>query len=322
MKIFNRILVSGAAVALLCPLTTLPAAAQSGRSNSRPDIGSVEVVVRDIDSRRDIATVRSGETVNLPEGIRVRMIMTALPTGSSRRPLYPATTFTDVNRGGVRITRSNEENSTADLEVVSGRDYDRRDNDRRDDDRRDDGRRDDDRRDGDRRDGDRRDGRRETIRYEITDTWVPASLRTGSFFVRVTPAGTAPGTSTGGWGSDRARDLTRALYQGILMREPDAGARATTESIQRGGYDALVRAAVGIANSDESRIRVYERQGVCNEQRLLSLYKSFWNVTANQIERRQWDADLRRMRDGQLDLVVTDLLRSDRFRSRYNLDRR
>ena len=312
MKIFNRILVSGAAVALLCPLTALPAAAQSGRSNSRPDIASVEVVVRDIDSRRDIATVRSGETVNLPEGIRVRMIMTALPTGSSRRPLYPATTFTDVNRGGVRITRSNEENSTADLEVVSGRDYDRRDNDRRDNDRR----------DGDRRDDDRRDGRRETIRYEITDTWVPASLRTGSFFVRVTPPGTAPGTSTGGWGSDRARDLTRALYQGILMREPDAGARATTESIQRGGYDALVRAAVGIANSDESRIRVYERQGVCIEQRLLSLYKIFWNVTANQIERRLWDADLRRMRDGQLDLVVTDLLRSDRFRSRYNLDRR
>jgi hypothetical protein len=309
MKIFNRIFLSAAALALLCPLTALPAAAQSNRQNSRPDIGSVEVVVRDIDSRRDIATVRSGQTVNLPEGIRVRMIMTALPTGSSRRPMYPATTFTDVNRGGVRITRSNEENSTADLEVVAGRDYDRRDGDRRDD----------------RRNDDRRADRRETIRYEITDTWVPASLRTGSFFVNVTPPGTAPGTTTGpggGWGSERARDLTRVLYQGILMREPDAGARATTEAIQRGGYDALVRAAVGIANSDESRIRVYERQGVCNEQRLLSLYKSFWNVTANQIERRQWDADLRRMRDGQLDLVVTDLLRSDRFRTRYNLDRR
>jgi hypothetical protein len=310
MKIFNRIFLSAAAVAVLCPLTILPAAAQSSRQNSRPDIGSVEVVVRDIDSRRDIATVRSGQTVNLPEGIRVRMIMTALPTGSSRRPMYPATTFTDVNRGGVRITRSNEENSTADLEIVASRPYDRRD---------------DDRRDTDRRDGDRRADRRETIRYEITDTWVPASLRAGSFFVNVTPPGTAPGTTTGpvgGWGSDRARELTRVLYQGILMREPDAGARATTEAIQRGGYDALVRAAVGIANSDESRIRVYERQGVCNEQRLLALYKSFWNVTATQIERRQWDADLRRMRDGQLDLVVTDLLRSDRFRTRYNLDRR
>jgi hypothetical protein len=321
MKIFNRIFLSGAAVALLCPLTALPAAAQSSRQNSRPDIGAVEVVVRDIESRRDIATVRSGETVNLPEGIRVRMIMTALPTGSSRRPLYPATTFTDVNRGGVRITRSNEENSTADLEVVASRPYGRRDPDSRDTDRRDD-----DRRDTDRRDDGRRADRRETIRYEITDTWVPASLRTGSFFVNVTPPGTAPGTTTGpvggGWSSDRARAITRVLYLGILMREPEAGARATTEAIQRGGYDALVRAAVGIANSDESRIQVYERQGVCNEQRLLSLYKNFWNVTANQIERRQWDADLRRMRDGQLDLVVTDLLRSDRFRTRYNLDRR
>jgi hypothetical protein len=325
MKIFSRIFLSGAAVALLCPLTAQPAAAQSSRPSSRPNVASVEVVIRDIDSRRDIATVSSGETVNLPEGIRVRMIMTALPAGSSRRPMYPATTFTDVNRGGVRITRSNEENSTADLEVVaSRRDGDRRDDDRRDDDRRDDDRRDSNGRDYDRRD--RRDDRRETIRYEITDTWVPASLRTGSFFVNVTPPGTAPGTTTGpvggGWGSERARELTRVLYQGILMREPDAGARATTEAIQRGGYDALVRAAVGIANSDESRIRVYERQGVCNEQRLLALYKTFWNVSSTQIERRQWDADLRRMRDGQLDLVVTDLLRSDRFRSRYNLNRR
>ena len=301
MKTFNRTFVPAALAVLLCSLAALSAGAQP----RRPNIGSVEVVVRDIDGRRDIATVRSGETINVPEGIRVRLIMTALPTGSSRGALYPATTFTDLSRGGVRITRSNAENSTADLEIVASN-YDRRD-DRREDRRE------------DRRD-DRRADRRETIRYEITESWVPANLRTGSFFVRVTPPGTAPGTSSGsGWSGERARDLTRTLYQGILMREPDSGARSTTEAIQRGGYDALVRAATGIADSDESRIRVYEREGVCNEQRLLALYKNLLGVSGNQIERRQWDADLRRLNNSEIARVVEDLVRSDRFRSRYNL---
>jgi len=283
--------------ALLCPLMVLPASAQS---NNRPNIGSVEIVVRDIDGREDIATVRDGDTVTLPEGMRVRLIMTAVPTGSARRPLYPDTTFSDVSKGGVRITRSNSENSTADLEVVPSRRIDRI----------------------------------ETIRYQIDESWVPANLRTGSFLVRVGKAGTSAQVTSRGRGNsgqvgrggaswsvndDRVRDLTRALYQGILMREPDAGARGTTEAIQRGGYDALVRAAVGIANSDESRIRVYERQGVCNEQRLLALYKNLLGLSADQVDRRQWDADLKRMSGGEITRVVEDILRSDRFRTRYDL---
>ena len=292
MKRNPRAFLPAVLVALLCPLMALPASAQS----NRPNIASVEVVVRDIEGRDDIATVRDGDTVTLPEGMRVRLIMTAVPTGSARRPLYPATTFSDLSKGGVRITRSNSENSTADLEVVPSRRIDRI----------------------------------ETIRYQIDESWVPASLRTGSFLVRVGEAGTAAevtrrGSSRRGGASwsvndDRARDLTRALYQGILMREPDAaGARGTTEAIQSGGYDALVRAAVGIANSDESRIRVYERQGVCNEQRLLALYKNLLGLSADQVDRRQWDADLKRMSGGEITRVVEDILRSDRFRSRYDL---
>jgi len=74
-----------------------------------------------------------------------------------------------------------------------------------------------------------------------------------------------------------------------------------------------------IADSDESRIRVYEKQGVCNEQRLLALYKTFLGVSSEQINRRQWDADLRRMREGEIGQVVESLLQSDRFRSRYNV---
>jgi hypothetical protein len=154
----------------------------------------------------------------------------------------------------------------------------------------------------------------ETIRYQINESWVPANLRSGSFQISVGPADSEVDILKG-WNAEQAREL----YRGILMREPDAGANGTISAIQRGGYDALVRAAATIADSDESRIRVYEKQGVCNEQRLLALYKNFLGLSSDQINRRQWDADLRRMRDGEIGQVVESLLQSDRFRSRYNV---
>ncbi len=305
MKTLYRTLVSTALVALACPILAQPVLAQrSGPRN--PNIGEVRIVVRDITTRRDVASVRDGETLSVPEGLRIRLIMTALPTGSSRGPYYPETEFSDLSRGGIRITRSNEENSTADLEIVRSRDG-------RDDSR--DGSRD---RDQDRdRDWDR--NRVETIQYRIADTWVPSNLRSGSFQIVVGPANSEVRVVQQGWSAQRARELTTVLYRGILMREPDAGANGTITAIQRGGYDALVRAAVGIADSDESRIRVYERQGVCNEQRLLAMYKNFLGVASDRIDRRQWDADLRLLRAGEIDQVVETLLASDRFRSRYNV---
>lgn len=278
MRSTSRTLYAAAVVALLCPLLAPPAEAQS---NSRSNIGSVQILVREIGTRREIARINPGDTLSLPEGARVRLNMMALPAGSSANPRYPATEFTDVSRGGIRITRSNEENAAADLEIVATRNP----------------------------------NRVETIQYRITESWVPLNLRTGSFTVRVGPEGSIAGGVN--WTADRARDVTRVLYQGILMREPDAGASGTTRAIQQGGFDALVRAAVGIANSDESRIRVYEREGVCNEQRLLALYRQFLGLSSQQIDRRQWDADLRRMSNGEIARVVEDLLRSDRFRSRY-----
>ncbi len=275
MRIASRSLYAALVVALLCPLFGAPAEAQLNRSNIR----SVQILVREIGTRREIARINPGDTLSLPEGSRVRLNMMALPNGSGNAR-YPATEFTDVSRGGIRITRSNEENAAADLEIVARRNP----------------------------------NRVETIQYRITEEWVPANLRTGSFSVRVGPEGSVS------WSAQRSQELTRLLYQGILMREPDPmGARATTQAIQQGGYDALVRAAVGIANSDESRIRVYEREGVCNEQRLLALYKNFLGLNASQIERRQWDTHLRSMNNGEMARVVEDLLRSDRFRSRITV---
>jgi len=82
-----------------------------------------------------------------------------------------------------------------------------------------------------------------------------------------------------------------------------------------------VQVAEQLAKSDESRIRVYEREGVCNEQRLLSLYKNLLGLSADQIDREQWDADLRRLSNGQIDAVVAGMVRSSRFQQLHNLER-
>ncbi|HKI04982.1 MAG TPA: hypothetical protein VKK31_23590 [Thermoanaerobaculia bacterium] len=259
-------------------------AAMAAAQGNKP-IGQVEIVVKDVNSKQDIATVQPGGTVELPAGAHVRLIMTALPTGSARGPMYPATTFSDTAQGGVTITRSNAENSTADLRLNNAKNS----------------------------------GRLETIRYQITDTNVPANLRTGSFTIRVMPANdsgvSTGGVSTGGTIGSRAEQLTRLLYQAILLRDLDSGARGTIESIQRGGYDALVQAAVGIANSDESR----RLAATPADQRLASLYRVLLGITPEQADAGQWSADIDLMNRGRFGDVVSGIVQSDRFRERHNL---
>lgn len=266
------------------------AATTFAQSNNKPNIGAVEIIVKDISTKQDIAIVEPGGTVELPAGTRVRLIMSALPTGSARGPLYPATTFTDASqaRGGVTITRSNSENSTADLmlaNVKSGR-------------------------------------RTETIRYQISDAWVPANLRTGSFTVRVVPESDLSTGTTGittGTSTDmvaRAEELTRLLYQGILMRDLDPGAQGSVDAIRTGGYDALVRVAVGIAGSEESRVRLAATPA---EQRLESLYQTLLGINRAQADPQQWQSDLNLMSQGRIADVVSGIVQSDRFRTRNNL---
>jgi hypothetical protein len=266
-------------------------AAQRNQGN-KPNIGAVEVIIKDINTKQDIAIVEPGGTVELPAGTRVRLIMSALPTGSARGPMYPATTFTDASqaKGGVTITRSNAENSTADLML-----------------------------------GNAKNGRRtETIRYQISDTWVPANLRTGSFTVRVVPgtsdtstgSGTTGGTATSTDMAARAEQLTRLLYQGILLRDPDPGAQGSIDAIRTGGYDALVRVATGIAGSEESRVRL---AATPPEQRLASLYQILLGITREQADPQQWQSDLNLMSQGRIADVVSGIVQSDRFRQRNNL---
>ncbi|HEV2852527.1 MAG TPA: hypothetical protein VHC97_06960 [Thermoanaerobaculia bacterium] len=274
---------------LLTLLMSLALAAVAFAQGNKPTIGRVEVVIKDINTKQDIAIVEPGGTVELPAGSRVRLIMSALPTGSASGPKYPATTFSDLSKagGGVTITRSNAENSTADLVI-----------------------------------GHAKGGNRtETIRYQITDTWVPANLRTGNFTIRVVPGS---GTSTGSTGTtgtstsiaDRAEQLTRLLYQGILLRDPDPGAQGSIDAIRTGGYDALVKVAVGMANSEESRARLGSTPP---EQRLASLYQIFLGINREQADPQQWQSDLNLMNQGRIADVVSGIVQSDRFRERNNL---
>lgn len=284
MRIAKRTLILVAVLALLCPLS---GQAQGGRDAYT----DVRIVVKNLSNNEEIGEINPGGSFDLPEGSKVRLIMRlyAPGQGSNSRPIYPRTQFTEgtPGRGGVRITATNEVNANATLEVMRLRDNAPQRK------------------------------RSELIRYQIADTEgrVPDRLEKGSFIINV---GTE--SSNQDAASRRAEELTRALYRGILMREPDEGARGTTRDIQRGGYNALVQAAVRIADSDESRIRIYEKEGVCGEKRLLSLYKNILGVESSRIDRRQWDADLRRMNNGELSRVVEDMVRSDRFRSRYSLN--
>ena len=77
-------------------------------------------------------------------------------------------------------------------------------------------------------------------------------------------------------------------------------------------------AAVSIANSNESRFAIPAR-GVTAEQRLQAVYQSLLGLSPDQADPGTWRQDLQTVNDGHLAQVVEGIVRSDRFRSRYNL---
>ncbi|HSN86025.1 MAG TPA: hypothetical protein VL025_04670 [Thermoanaerobaculia bacterium] len=281
---------SVAALALLFPLA---GQAQGGRDAYT----DVRVMVKDLSTNQEIGEIPPGGSFDLPDGSKVRLIMRvyAPGRGSDSRPIYPRTTYSEGNpgRGGVRITATNEENANATLELVRLPDSAQR-------------------------------TRSELIRYQISDSEgrIPNNLERGSVTINVVPASATGqvGSSTGSTTARRAEELTRVLYQAILLRDPDQGARGTIDAIERGGYDALVQAAVGIANSDESRVRLYEQSGMTNERRLIALYKNLLGLDPSQVDRSVWVNDLQQLGNGQVANVVDEIVRSERFRSRYNLN--
>lgn len=277
-----------AILALSLPLTASAQRIAQDRGD-QPLYQNVRILVKDLGSDREIATVRPGGTVTLREGERVRLILMADRPGRGREVAYPETQFTEAEpgRGWVRVIRNNVDNANATVKIERPSNPGR--------------------------------NRAEILRYRIVENvGIPSSLREGTITIQVEPtsaAGQAPGTS-----AQQARNLTSRLYKAILMRDMDeAGARAHINSIANGGYPALIQVAERIADSDESRIRVYEREGVCNQQRLLSMYKNLLGLSASQIDRAQWDTDLRRMNEGKIDEVVLAMVRSNRFQELHDV---
>jgi hypothetical protein len=291
MRIANKTLMSVAVLALLSPLA---GQAQGGRDAYT----DVRVMVKDMSNNQEIAEVQPGGSIDLPDGSKVRLIMRAYAPGrgADSRPIYPQTTYSEGNpgRGGVRITATNQENANATLELV-------------------------------RLPKDAQRTRSELVRYQISDPdgRIPNNLERGSVTINVIPVSTTGQVGSVGSGGNtttrRAEELTRVLYQAILLRDPDQGARGTVDAIERGGYDSLVQEAINIANSEESR-RLYEQSGMTNEKRLIALYKNLLGLESSQIDRGEWVNDLQQMGNGQIAAVVSDLVRSERFRSRYSLN--
>jgi len=110
------------------------------------------------------------------------------------------------------------------------------------------------------------------------------------------------------------------LYRGILLHEPDASARGWVESVSRGGYAELLKAAQAIAESRESEIDVYAR-GACNQQRLLALYRHLLGVDSTALDQGRWRAELDRMGRGDIAGVVLDIVRSAAYRERHERGR-
>jgi hypothetical protein len=114
--------------------------------------------------------------------------------------------------------------------------------------------------------------------------------------------------------------LVQDLYQGILLRDPDAdGARWATEKITADGWNGLVETARTIADSRESQIQVYERADTCNQQRLMALYRNLLGAEAGDIDLGTWRRHLDQLDSGDVGDAVAELMQSREFRTRYGL---
>lgn len=310
----NRFFLSAVLTVLLCAFAVDSASAQP-RSQTRRQgdpvgvrIDDLRIQVLEVGSRREIGWVEPGGTLTIPEGMRVRLIMTA--TGVNGKTFYPYTEFTDPSRGGVQISRSSEENANATVEVPRGK------------------------------------GREwtSTLRYQITENVnLPAAEKTGTITLRVVPESqwsgtTQPGTTQPGTGASwstpgtgqngaswstttpagyTARDITQALYRGLLLRDLDeTGARGFIADVQRNGMNGILNVARQIAVSQESRQISTQR----NEERLQALYQHLLGLSRNNVSQTQWEYDLRRLNAGDVQAVVEDILRSERFLTYYRVN--
>jgi hypothetical protein len=265
--------------AALCAALLASLAFPLSADHNEPGDSRIRIQVQDFKSRQVFAYITPGETLTLPERVRVRLVLEAR---AGRRTIYPLTQIEDSRQGGTGVhVTTIREYGDAILETLPLRS--------------------------------RVGNRVETLHYKIVgDERVPRRLWHGSFRIavsrhgdRLTPYGNR------GWDAAWPQEMTRLLYRAILLREPDPGAWGTTQAIAEGGYPAVVRSAEDIAASEESRFRLE----ATDEQRLRALYDQLLDLESHEVDRSQWYRDLRLVSSGQIEEVVSEMVRSERFRA-------
>ncbi len=294
-----------ALAATVSPWAAPDAAAQS--------IGEVRIYAKDLTTGADHAWVNPGGTLVLPPRVEVRLRLEAVPRSGG--PRYPSGRFEDATmhaaaqdarRRGITgfptgddghrfagIEDANPEMGSAVLQTYG------------------------------------REGV-SAIRYTILDDGLtmPSTLRTGTFFVRVDadarlttalPETAPPITAEPGpVAPDAARELVTEIYHGILMREPEAqGLDDWSDRIAGRGYPEAISVAMEIAASEESRVRIYQ-DGTTYEERLAALYEHLLGIEPRTVDPDRWRTDLERLRDGEIDQVVGEMVRSAEFRQRFD----
>ena len=170
-------------------------------------------------------------------------------------------------------------------------------------------------------------GERLHIGYKLADrlTLSKSDMQLGRILVRVAAPGSSSVTgasSVGGTDTGQflhpADAVVAALYRGILLRDPDSGATGAREDLVRHGYDAVRRVAGNIANSEESRIRLYDN-GVSNVRRLDALYQHLLGWNRSQVGGDRWESDLAEVNRGNIAGVVDAIVRSQQFRDRFGI---
>lgn len=265
---------------------SLPASAQTVQ------VRDLRILVLDHDTRQVLASVAPGGTYTLEEGQQVRLRMEA-ELGSQRSARYPSTRFFDEPRNNT-ISVLKADTAVGNVLIQANGDRNRA-----------------------------RDGANvETIRWQVveSDYQVPNDLKSGSITLRVREPrlGSGNGGNGNNYPGNQRRDIVDALYQGILLREPDAsGARSLSQSLRQGGYNSLVESAQAMAVSNESR--VLDRRAGSSEERLRALYSNLLGLSPADVDRDIWARDLRSIRNGGISDVVEEMVRSERFRDRFDV---
>lgn len=172
-------------------------------------------------------------------------------------------------------------------------------------------------------------GQRWHVGYKLGErvTLSDPAMQLGRILIRVAGPGTTSITgaqgSSSSWyrpGVDSPADgVINAFYRGILLREPDSGAIGGRDDIARHGLEGVRRVAANIANSPESRSRIYEDRGVSNVQRLDAIYRELLGWSRADVGRERWEGDLAELERGNLAGVIDAIVRSQQFRSRFGI---